>query len=399
MHDGGLVSAAELARERSREVDGVLPGDGPTRVAFDACCLVGNPTGVANYVQRLLGGMRAAHPDVRFYGYSNAETLLSEAGNLTVRVSVPRRRAPLWHNTQLVDMMGGDDIEVFWGTNGVIPLRPTGAATVVTVHDLVHRFAPETQVATVRWKQRVFQRMSALAANRVVAVSAATAEDMRRYYGRPADAVIHPLVAAHFRPRTSGGAAKIAERELPERFILTVATQEPRKNLRSLIEALHECLRAGVDLPPLVLAGGRGWFEGPLRSFLDPAIAAGRVIDLGYVDNEALAELYARCTMFVLPSIYEGFGLPLLEAQACGAPVLHGSHASMVEAAGGVGVAVEPTVAGLRDALAAFGRGELPLACRLPWAIENDVKAAADAMWKVIVEAWRAKRAFRRADS
>src|SRR4051812_38540641 len=135
--------------------------------------------------------------------------------------------------------------------------------------------------------------MSAFTANRAVAVSAATAEDMRRYYGRRADAVIHPLAAAYFQRRSPGGRATVAERALPERFILTVATQEPRKNLLSLIQALDECLSAGVDLPPLVLAGGRGWFDGPLRSLLDPAIAAGRVIDLGYVDNDALAELYA----------------------------------------------------------------------------------------------------------
>jgi glycosyltransferase involved in cell wall biosynthesis len=249
----------------------------------------------------------------------------------------------------------------------------------------------------IRWKQRVFQRLSARTADRVVAVSSATAEDMRRHYGRRPDAVIHPLAAAHFRHRAAGDSAgsSVAGR-LPERFILSVATQEPRKNLVSFVKAYLECLGAGVSLPPLVLAGGRGWFDGPLRSLLDPAIASGAILDLGYVDDGALADLYSKCAMFVLPSIYEGFGMPLLEAQVCGAAVLHGSHPSMIEAAGGVGVAVAPTFEGLREALELFARGELPLACRVPQAIDNDADAAASAMWQIIVDAWYDKIRGRR---
>jgi len=93
-----------------------------------------------------------------------------------------------------------------------------------------------------------------------------------------------------------------------------------------------------------------------------------------------------------MPSIYEGFGLPLLEAQLCGAPVLHGSHASMSEAAGGLGVAFEPSAEGLREMLAGLAEGRLPLACRLPSAIENDADRSARQLWQVIEDAWRAKR-------
>ena len=117
-------------------------------------------------------------------------------------------------------------------------------------------------------------------------------------------------------------------------------------------------------MPQLILIGSRGWFDGRLRNLIDMATTAGSLRYLGYVQNDVLAHLYARCTMFVMPSLYEGFGIPILEAQACGAPVVHGTHASMAEAAGGLGVEVEPTVAGIRSMLEQFAAGELPLACR-----------------------------------
>ena len=368
---------------------------GPARIAFDACCFSGNPTGIANYAGRLLTELCAAHPDVQFFGYSTWEPQLPRLPNLTVRVITPRwRGGPLWQNTQVIDMIEADGIDVFWGPNGFTPFRPMRrTATVVTVHDLVHRFAPATQLPKNRWKQRLLQRLSARTADRVVAVSASTANDVRRYYGRRPEAVIHPIAASQF--RLGAGVpmhAEVAGRALPEHFVLCVATQEPRKNLTSLLQAYLACIDAGVGLPPLVLAGGRGWLDTPLRSLLDPAIATGTVVDLGYVADDELAELYGRCDLFVLPSVYEGFGMPLLEAQACGAPVLHGAHASMVEASGGVGVAVDATVAGLRAALEAFARGELPIACRLSRAFEDDGASVAEQMWRVAVDAWQEKR-------
>ena len=363
-------------------------------VALDGCCFVGSRTGIANYVAALLEPLCAQQPDVRFVLCCNDAGSFPQAPNLAVRISTPKRRGPLWHHTQVLEMLREDAIDVFWGTNGLVPLRGLGrTATVLTIHDLVHAFAPRTQDAARRWKQRVFQPRCARAADRVIAVSHATANDVARRYGRVPDSVIQPLAGRDFGPTDAAAAGQTRRRfGLPASFILTVGTLEPRKNIAALVEAHAACLAAGHDVPPLVIVGGAGWRDGELRAALHDGAASGRVRHLGYLPNADLRHLYASCHAFVMPSIYEGFGLPLLEAQVCGAPVLHGSHASMHEAAGGLGVAFEPSADGLRGMLVDLAEGRLPLACRLAAAIENDAGRSARRLWEVMEEAWRARR-------
>lgn len=366
----------------------------PRKVALDGCCFVGNPTGIGNYVSTLLRAMCLQHPDVTFYSLSNEPGRELGFTNLVSRVSKPRRRGPIWQNTQLVDMIRADEVDVFWGTNGVIPLRRLErTSTVVTIHDLVHRFAPATQLPMIRWKQRVFQPMCARVADRVVAVSQTTAGDIALHYGRKADAVIHPLAGPEFRHVAAREAqATIEDLALPDQFILSVGTLEPRKNLASLISAYWSCIEAGLALPLLVLVGGRGWFNEKLQLLIDRLTERGSLRYLGYLANDKLAHLYARCSMLVMPSLYEGFGMPVLEAQASGAPVVHGPHGSMGEAAGGMGICVDGSVSGLRHVLEEFSRGELPLTCRRLEATENDAQASAERMWGVIVDSWRGRQ-------
>ncbi|HEX2541260.1 MAG TPA: glycosyltransferase family 1 protein [Caldimonas sp.] len=366
---------------------------GPGTVAVDGCCFVGSRTGIANYVAALLEPLCEQHRDVRFLLYCNDAGDFPTAPNLEPRISAPKRRGPIWHNTQVVDMLRDDGVDVFWGTNGLIPLRGLArTASVLTVHDLVHVFAPETQEAAKRWKQRFFQPRCVRAADRVMAVSKATAHDVARHYGRMPDAVIHPLAGDSFSLADRAAAEHTLQRlRLPRKFILTVGTLEPRKNVKALMEAHASCLADGLDLPPLVVVGGQGWRDAEVRASIDQATASGWVRYLGYVPAADLSHLYSACHALVMPSLYEGFGMPLLEAQMCGAAVVHGDHASMREAAGGLGVAFEPSATGLRKMLAALARNELPFACRLASAIENNAAQSARRFWDMVEQAWRAK--------
>ena len=108
---------------------------------------------------------------------------------------------------------------------------------------------------------------------------------------------------------------------------------------------------------------------------------------LGYVSLADLPALYAGCEAVLMPSLYEGFGLPLLEGQLCGAPVIHGPHASMHEAAGGLGVETPTNVAGIEGTLDALAAGSLALTCRLRGDIVNDAAASSARLWKLIGEA------------
>ena len=222
------------------------------------------------------------------------------------------------------------------GTNGLIPLHGLQrTASVVTIHDLVHRFAPQTQLPSARWKQRIFQPLCARTADRLVAVSKTTAGDVARHYGRKPDAVIEPLAHPAF-THVDGTAADATLRHfgVATPYLLTVGTLEPRKNLRALVEAHAECTADGATLPTLVIAGGPGWLDERLHELLADPARSDRIRWLGFVPTESLVHLYARCEAFVMPSLYEGFGMPVLEAQLCGAPVIHGDHRSMTEAAG-----------------------------------------------------------------
>lgn len=359
------------------------------RVGVDASPLGAGRTGVGNYVSSLLLAMCELEPEVEFTLFGNTSVVFAEMPNVTVKAAPSKWRGPLWHAIELGRLLTESNVQAFWGTNGYLPpFRLRGIATVVTIHDLADVFVPETQAHAVRWSRRLLQPRAIRLADRVIAVSDATATDIESVYGRKADEVIHPLVSPHFRAMAGTEAHVVrAKYELPERFLLTVGTLEPRKNLAALIAAYIGRRTSDVDLPPLVLVGGDGWREGGIQGIVSRAEQSGWVRRLGFVPNEDLPALYAACEVFLMPSLYEGFGMPLIEAQLCGAPVIHGSHASMIEAAGGIGIPVGTSEASLAAMFDALARGHCALACRLPQSIDNDPASSARRLWQQLSEA------------
>lgn len=217
---------------------------------------------------------------------------------------------------------------------------------VVTVHDLGYRFFPDAHP----WRQRLYldlsTRYSAGRAVRVIADSEATRRDLTRLYGVPAEkiSVVYPG-----RDEAFGYCDPVAVRAryaLPETYILHVGTLQPRKNLLRLMEAV-DALPEAVHL---VLAGRPGWLAEPI---LAAARARGqRVRLLEYVPEADLAGLYSGAAAFAFPSLYEGFGFPVLEAMACRTPVVSSDTSSLPEVVGEAGLRVDPLdVAALAEAL------------------------------------------------
>ncbi len=359
------------------------------RVGVDASPLGPVRTGVGNYVSTLLRAMCEQNPHVEFTLYGNTAVVFPSLANVIVKAAPSKLRGPLWHSIELGRMLMKSKVQAFWGTNGYLPpYRLRGISTVLTVYDLADVFVPSTQAHLVRWGRGLFQRRAIRVADRVIAISAATAADIETVYGRTADAVIHPLISPRFRAvERAESAGILAKYELPERFLLTVGTLEPRKNLVALIRAYIDRRSRGTNLPLLVLAGGDGWRDARIQATVLSSQQKGWVRRLGFVPNEDLPALYAGCEAFLMPSLYEGFGMPLVEAQLCGAPVIYGSHASMVEAAGGVGVPVGTSEASLGAMLDSLAGGRCALACRLPQSIENDPALSAQRLWQQLSEA------------
>ena len=223
--------------------------------------------------------------------------------------------------------------------------RPFDGVTVVTVNDLSWRVDRAMHPRErVDWIERKLDRSLAQAA-RFVAISSFTSSEMVRHLGvDPARIDVVPLAPSPaFRPLARDRLALARFGLGEERFVLSVSTLEPRKNFDRLLAAhaaLPEAMRARH---PLVVAGGQGWGQTLETPLADQAIRAGSLRLLGHVSDDDLVALYNQCVLFAYPSLYEGFGLPILEAMACGAPVVTSSTTAAAETAGDAGVLVEPT--------------------------------------------------------
>ncbi len=219
------------------------------------------------------------------------------------------------------------------------------ARRVVTVHDVSYLVSdafhtPRATALLHRLTGRLIRR-----ADLILTESQASAADIRRFYGVPDERLrFIPLgvdVAAFAGPPRAAVEAYRVQRGLPAEFFLSVGTLEPRKNLPRTIRALKRLHERGIDWP-LVVAGKRGWMCEPIDAAIRETGLEDQVHFVGYVSDAELALLYRAASALLYPSLYEGFGLPPLEAMAAGCPVVGSTRASLPEVIGDAGLLVEP---------------------------------------------------------
>jgi glycosyltransferase involved in cell wall biosynthesis len=224
----------------------------------------------------------------------------------------------------------------------LMPLRDT--PTVLTVHDLIFELFPQHHKRLNYWFLKNAMPVFVRRADAIIAISESTRRDLMQNYGTPADkiTVVYEGASPAFQP--AGPAAISGVRrayDLPERFLLCVGTIEPRKNLPRLLQALTRLRQGEPDLH-LVVVGKRGWlYEEFFRQI--EQLGLEKAVHLpGYVPDADLPAVYGAAAALVLPSVYEGFGLPLLEAMACGTPVVSSSAASLREIGGSAALYFDP---------------------------------------------------------
>ena len=314
------------------------------RLALDATPLLGQRSGVGRYVTGLLHGLAEELPELR-----PRLTLFSVRGQLPADLPATARRAPgrfparllrpLWAHTPLppVEILTGR-VDVFHGTNFVLP-PAARAGGVVTVHDLAFLRFPETVTGDVAHYRQLVPR-ALRRARAVVTVSEAMAEELRAEYA----AIAPPIVVApngvdgewaRAEPATDTDLARLG---IPDRYVLFVGNLEPRKNLGTLLRAHAAARRQDPAVPQLVLVGPAGWGDRWQGAPPDPR----DVVLAGYLDSADLRGVVARATAVCLPSRYEGFGLPVLEAMAAGRPVLASDIAAHREIARGQATLLPP---------------------------------------------------------
>jgi glycosyltransferase involved in cell wall biosynthesis len=297
--------------------------------------------GIHTYLAHLLDNLPRADAAFRYTVYTNARPSI-DARVWSTRWPTARPLARIaWEQLALPRALRRDRANLLHATAFVAPLA-SNVPFVITVYDLSFAIFPELFRGPNQAYLRAFTRRSARRARRVIAISDHTRRDVHRLYGVPLEQidVAYPGVRPGFKPLPREAVEAFRRKHnLPERFFLYLGTLEPRKNLGRLIEAVSQ---SGIGDWGLVLVGGKGWLHDELFARVKALGLDDRVRFAGYAPGDDLPLWYNAATAFVYPSRYEGFGLPPLEAMACGAPVIASNAASLPEVVGDAGLLVEP---------------------------------------------------------
>ncbi len=331
------------------------------RIAIDATSIPPKPAGAGVYAIELTRAM--ASRDDRRDGYAIFargpwfDDLLDGRPNWRVdRLSAGSRiRRTLWEQAALPSALSRLHIDVLHSTHHTLPLRSAGARRVVTVHDLTFFRIPQRYPLARRVYMQASARLAARMADAIIVPSQAVRDDACRILRVSKERlhVVYEAASPRYAPVDRERTMSVARRYgLEAPYILSVGSLEPGKNRARLIRALHELGGEGVA-HQLAIVGQPAWGHEPERALVERLEMRDQIRFLGYVPDEDMPALYSGAQNFAFPSVYEGFGLPVLEAMACGTPVLTSNVSATAEVAGDAALLVEPrSVESIRDGLA-----------------------------------------------
>lgn len=319
------------------------PATKPT-IGVDLRGVVGPPTGIGRYSLELLERLaRGGFASYLGLAHRQPHADAWELGEVGVRVEV--QATPLgviWQQWRLPARLERGDVDLLWSPINVLPMRLPVPA-VVSVHDLTPLLFPETHRLKVRLSMLPFLERTLAGAARVVTGSRAVADELRFHFPEcaPRLRVVHHAAGEEFRPASAEEVAAVRERlGTPEGYLLYVGSVEPRKNLGVLLDAWESLRADDPETPPLVLAGPYGWRSREIVRRIERLKGDG-LIALGRLGGGELLRLFQGARLFVYPSLAEGFGLPPLEAMACGVPTVVSDRSSLPEVVGEGGLAID----------------------------------------------------------
>ena len=323
------------------------------RIGVDARSLSEPITGIGRYTLSLLEVMvlDKSHQWVLYshrpllHGNWSKKNITVHTWNLPKWARILRM---LWAQSALPLMAKKDEVDLFWSPSHRLPrYLPNSIVSVVTIHDLVWKHAPETMRLFSQKLDAKFMPEAIRMADKVIAVSKWTANDL-----------ITEVPEAEVKTSVIYEANSLKLSDLIDfdkvdgEYILFVGTLEPRKNLPRLLQAYALLSKTIRDKHPLVIVGGKGWGKDNIYSIIEQLSISKHVKVLGYLSDEELASVYHQSHLFVMPSLYEGFGLPLLEAMSMGVPVVTSNISSLPEIVGDNAVIVDPNnVESIKDGI------------------------------------------------
>ena len=318
----------------------------PIRIGVDARP-VSYPqlTGIGVYLHNLLLALQELDQNNHYYLISN--------GSIHFEVTNPRWKkiegkfpqkgiSTLWMQCCIPRIASSVKLDLFWGPRHQLPLfMPKNIKTVLTVHDIVHVLFPRTMSLPNLVVERLLMRRSIRRADYVIADSMSTASGVQEHYHN-----IRPMKIGVVYP----GGSTLSEHnqmlisdwgERPRKYFLFVGTLEPRKNIKGILNAFELLDPEKKDID-LVVVGNLGWKTKNVMSFMETHPYRSRIHFTGFVDAAHLSFIYRNAFCLLYPSLYEGFGFPILEAMRCGVPVITSNVSSMPEVAGDAGLLIDP---------------------------------------------------------
>jgi glycosyltransferase involved in cell wall biosynthesis len=309
-------------------------------IGVDIKALFAGTAGIAAYIRNTLDSLQELDRVNRYFLFEKKPSKYAVKNPLWQKVLVPSRLpGTLWLMAVLPSRLPRYSIEVFWGPEQIVPcVLPARAAMVSTVLDVAVKRCPRTMQTTNYFINKLFLKRSIGRSQTVLTISRCIRDDICRFFPRQA-----PLskveVTYPGRPR---------EQAIPEKpigrgdHLLFAGSFEPRKNLLFLLKALALLKTEKSLTVPLCIAGPGGWKNSAVYKYIETSGLAGQIKFLGFLSDADLTLEYRRCKAFVYPSLYEGFGLPVLEALSAGAPVLSSRGTAMEEVAGECIVLFDP---------------------------------------------------------
>lgn len=320
------------------------------RIGLDGIPLANLKTGIGHYTFELARELALLAPSDEFELVSPFPFLTELAAEeLPANLQLKQARLSLfgkrWWAVGLPAYVKQAAYTLFHGTNYDIPLW-NRCPTVLTIHDLSVLLHPDMHPRKVVGRARRRLPIMARTATAIITATETGKREICEHLNvEPERVSVTPYAPRRsFRPVAPEQTAEVRTRlGVEDEFLLFVGTIEPRKNLLTLMRAYAEILRATNHRPQLVVAGREGWLMDDLFSYIERAGLKERLRLTGYLTEEDLSALYSSCSLFIYPSLYEGFGLPPLEAMACGAPVITSRTPSIMEVVGQAARLFEPT--------------------------------------------------------
>jgi glycosyltransferase involved in cell wall biosynthesis len=359
------------------------------KIGIDGIPLAQVKTGVGHYTFEIARGVSLLHEDDEFQVVSHLpfepSAIVCDSTKLRFIHEPVNAASKHWWTLGLPLYIRRNSLDLFHGTNYDIPVWG-GRPTVLTIHDLSLLLFPDThETRRVNRAKRRLPVMARLATRIIVPTESVRAEVVEHLKTDPSKiAVIEEAARRCFRPIARNECEQVLRRlGVEDSFILYVGAIEPRKNLITLIKAFEEIYRASEFRPQLVIAGPNGWLSDDLFRYVERSPVKERILLTGYLGDEDLRALYCTCAVMSFPALYEGAGLPPLEAMACGSATVTSDARAVVEM---VGDGARVVAATNENALAATVIELLADESARTTLIERGLRRASEFTWERAVE-------------